>query len=176
MDTTALAQLLKKVSYVEGDFTLSSGRTSTYIIDKYMFETNPELLRELAKHLAAMLPDGTELVAGAELGGVPLAVAVALETGLPYLIVKKGKKGYGTDKDIEGPFAPGARVVLLEDVATTAGQALKAADKLRAAGLAIETILCVVDREEGAAENVSAAGLELKALFRKKDLGIRHAT
>lgn len=172
MERADLARELKKVALLEGDFTLRSGRKSRYYFDKYRFETNPGLLRSVARELAAALPAGVGRLAGAELGGVPLATAVALETGLPFVIVRKESKGYGTEKRIEGEMLPGEHVALLEDVATTAGAALKAVEALREAGAGKVSVLLVLDRQEGAAEAFAEAGVPFHALFTARSLGI----
>jgi len=168
-----LAHAIKQAAYLEGDFVLSSGQRSKYYLDKWRFETDPALLREIAKALATLLPDpAPDRLAGVELGGVPLATALALETNLPYLIVRRQAKGYGTAKEVEGVWNPGERVVLIEDVLTTAGQALHAAQRLGNLGLRVERVIYVIDRGEGAADNLRAAGFEPAALFQKSDLGI----
>lgn len=186
MTRDELAKAIKDAAYLEGDFVLSSGRRSKYYLDKWRFETKPELLREIARALADLLPDpgpgrvaGVELgdpapdrVAGVELGGVPLAVALSLHTGIPSLIVRREAKEYGTGKGIEGVFEPGERVVLVEDVLTTAGQAIGAARRLTEAGLEVVRIVYVIDREEGADANIREAGFRPYPLFHKSDLGI----
>jgi orotate phosphoribosyltransferase len=172
MDREQLARQLKETALLTGEFTLRSGRKSRYYFDKYRFETSPELLRNVARELAGMLPEGVQRLAGAELGGVPLATSVALETGLPFVIVRKESKGYGTAKRIEGQMEPGERVVLLEDVATTAGAALKAVEALRDAGASKVSVLLVLDRQEGAAEAFREAGVPYRALFTTESLGI----
>jgi orotate phosphoribosyltransferase len=172
MSREALARQLKDVALLKGEFKLRSGRTSNYYFDKYRFETHPGLLRGVARELAAMLPEGVDRLAGAELGGVPLATAVALETDLPFVIVRKASKGYGTDKRIEGVMNAGERVVLLEDVATTAGAALEAVEALHASGAGEVTVLLVLDRQEGAAEAFRKAGVPYRALFTSESLGI----
>src|SRR3990172_5190578 len=119
------------VSYLEGDFVLRSGKRSKYYFDKYLFETRPEVLGPVAEEIAKRLPEGTRKLAGPELGAVPLSAAVALKTGLPYVIVRKGAKGYGTSKAGEGQLASGESGVMIEDVLTTGGAALEAADALK---------------------------------------------
>lgn len=161
-----------RTSYLEGEFTLRSGRKSHYIIDKYRFETRPDLLKAIAAELASLLPEGTEALAGVELGGVPLATALSLETDLPFVIVKKEKKGYGTDRRIEGGCVEGRRMVLVEDVATTGGSAVSAAEALMNAGAAQVSVLLVVDRQEGAEEAFRQAGIPMRALFTRESLGI----
>jgi orotate phosphoribosyltransferase len=168
-----LGRRLKEAAYTEGDFTLRSGRKSRYIIDKYAFETRPDLLREIARELTRLLPPGTRRLAGVELGAVPLVTAVALESGLPFVIVRKNSKGHGLDRPFEGPLAPGEKMVLVEDVCTTGGAALAAVQVLREAGIADVTVLGVVDRQEGAAEAFRAAGVPFRSLFTRESLGIR---
>ncbi|NIR02505.1 MAG: orotate phosphoribosyltransferase, partial [Gemmatimonadales bacterium] len=151
MTRRQLARAIKAAAYLEGDFVLSSGKRSTYYLDKWRFETNPELLREIVRALADLLPfPGPHRLAGVELGGVPLATALSLETGIPFLVVRRQTKEYGTAKGIEGVFESGERVVLVEDVLTTAGQAIAAAKRLAQAGLDVIRIIYVIDREEGA--------------------------
>jgi orotate phosphoribosyltransferase len=173
MTRAELAEAIKDAAYLEGDFVLSSGKRSKYYLDKWRFETRPELLRAIARALADLLPlPGPHRLAGVELGGVPLATALSLETGIPSLIVRRQAKEYGTAKGIEGVFESGERVVLVEDVLTTAGQAIAAAQRLTEAGLDVIRIVYVIDREEGADSNILQAGFRPAALFRKSDLGI----
>ncbi len=160
-------------------FVLRSGRTSNYYLDKYLFSTRPEVLRELAtlfaQRIRAIAPSGAAArvrLAGAELGGIPLVTAASLETGLPCLFIRNSKKDYGTAKQLEGALHPGDRVILLEDVATTAGQALEAVSVLKGAGAEVLAVIATIDRQEGAAENMAKAGVPFEALFTKKDLGI----
>ncbi len=173
MTRDELAQEIKTACYLEGDFVLSSGKRSKYYLDKWRFETDPGLLREVAKALAALLPSpAPDRLAGVELGGVPLAAALALETNIPYLIVRRAAKEYGTAREVEGVMAQGERVVLVEDVLTTASQAVSAAQRLAGMGLEVSRIIYVIDREEGAADNIRTAGFEPAPLFRKSELGI----
>lgn len=171
-DPAAVGRALVKAAYLEGDFTLSSGQKSRYYLDKYRFSTDPRLLGPIAEGLAGLLPAGLDALAGVELGAVPLAAAVSLRTGLPFVIVRKAAKDYGTSKLIEGVLAPGARVALIEDVLTTAGQAIRAARLLTELGARVERIVYVVDREQGADANIRAAGFEPAALFTKTSLGL----
>jgi orotate phosphoribosyltransferase len=167
-----LARRIRELAYREGDFTLSSGRKSGYLIDKYQFETAPEVLREVARRLAERLPEGIERLAGMELGAVPLVTAVALETGLPFLIVRHQAKAYGTEAQVEGTWSQGERVALLEDVVTTGAQLHRAAEGLRELGLEVGAVIAVVDRGEGGAEALGEAGFTFTPLFTKADLGI----
>ncbi len=172
VDLKELGKKLMEVAYLEGDFVLRSGKRSKYYFDKYLFETRPEVLGPVAEELAKRLPQGTRKLAGPELGAVPLAAAIALKTGLPYVIVRKGAKGYGTSKAVEGQLAAGESVVMIEDVLTTGGAALEAAEALKAMGVKVEKILAVLDREEGAADNFAKVGIPYEALFSKTSLGI----
>lgn len=156
---------LSEAAFLRGTFVLSSGRTSEYYIDKYLFETRPDVLRDVARLLARSLPPETTRLAGPALGGIPLATAVALETGLPFVIVRPEAKDHGTGRTIEGSLSPGDRVVVLEDVVTTGGQAVRAARAIAAAGGQVILILAVVDRNEGGREGVEGAGYRFEALF-----------
>lgn len=178
-DTRELAGLIAEASLLRGSFTLRSGRTSSYYLDKYRFSTRPEVLRPLAAMFAeriekveSELGRRADRLAGAELGGIPLVTVAALETGRPCLFVRNAKKDYGTAKQLEGVIDKGDRVILLEDVATTGGQALEAVESIRAEGGEVLAIIATIDRQEGARENVEGAGLRFEALFTKADLGV----
>jgi orotate phosphoribosyltransferase len=158
---------------LRGDFLLRSGARSSYYIDKYLFTTQPDVLRRLAAELASRLPAGVQRLAGPVLGAVPLVTAVSLATELPMVIVRTDKpKEYGTSKQIEGTLVVGERVMLIEDVVTTAGAALASVEVLRAAGAEVLGALVVVDREEGGAEAFAAARVPYQALFTKSSLGL----
>ncbi len=178
MDKRSLGKLLLAVAYLEGDFVLRSGRRSRYYLDKYLFETEPRVLRGIVHEMALMLRNRMaagavyQRIAAPELGAVSLGAGVSLESGIPFLIVRKGEKDYGTANAIEGAFMPGERVAVLEDIVTSGGAALAAVEKLRGAGLVVEDLYCVVDREEGGAEAAAAAGLTLYPLFTTTELGI----
>ena len=171
MEDADLVRRIKDVAYLEGDFVLRSGRRSTYYLDKYLFETQPDILAELGRRLARRAQDA-DLIAGAELGGVPLAAATALAAAKPFLIVRNAKKGYGTGKMIEGTVPPAASVVVVEDVVTTGGQVVEAAKVLADAGLTVTRIVCTIDRLEGGRENIESAGFAFEALLTKDDLGL----
>ncbi|MBX3354336.1 MAG: orotate phosphoribosyltransferase [Phycisphaeraceae bacterium] len=172
VDRGALARRIADASLLRGTFTLRSGRTSSFYLDKYLFSTQPEILRNLALLFAARLPAGTVRIAGAELGGIPLVSATSLACDLPCVFVRNAKKDYGTAKQLEGAIRAGDRMVLLEDVATTGGQALEAVEVLRGAGAIVTHVIATIDRLEGARENVERAGLTFDALFTVRDLGI----
>jgi orotate phosphoribosyltransferase len=168
-----LAALLKERAWLEGDFVLRSGRRSTYYLDKYRFETHPVLLRELGERIAGQVQNGDDppdVLAGPELGAVALAASASLAAGLPFLIVRKEAKDYGTSNRIEGVFEPGQRVCLVEDVVTTGGAAVAAVEALREAGLECRRAICVVDRDEGGADALARAAVRLHPLFRVEEL------
>ena len=170
MTLPELAERIRAVAYLEGDFTLRSGKKSTFYIDKYLFETRPDILAEVGRRLAERRSARTTLIAGAELGGVALAAAAAMACGLPFAIIRNAKKEYGTTKMYEGKLSPGDVVLLVEDIATTGGQVLEAANVIRAQGAAVEKIVAVVDRGQGAADNIRAAGLEFEAILNSANL------
>lgn len=170
MTLQELADRIRDASYLEGDFTLRSGRKSSFYVDKYLFETQPDILEELGKRLAAKATPKTTLIAGAELGGVALAAAASMAAKLPFIIVRNAKKDYGTSKMFEGKIEAGAHVLLVEDIATTGGQVVEAAKVINEAGGTVERIVAVVDRGQGAAENISAAGFTFESLLNSTDL------
>ncbi|HEX2044532.1 MAG TPA: orotate phosphoribosyltransferase [Gaiellaceae bacterium] len=173
MTDAELARLIREHAYLEGDFVLRSGRRSRYYLDKYRFETRPDVLRALGDRLAARAreaaPEARRL-AGPELGAVVLAAAASLAGGLPFLIVRKEAKGYGTERLLEGAYDEGEEVCLVEDVVTSGGAAAQAVDALRAAGLACRAAVCVVDREEGGADALARKAVRLHALFRADEV------
>jgi len=177
IDRESVARAIADASLLRGTFTLRSGRTSSYYLDKYRFSTRPEVLGPVAGLFAERIasiaePSGIDRLAGAELGGIPLVAATCLATGHPTLFVRNAKKDYGTAKQLEGLVEAGDKVVFLEDVATTGGQALEAVQVLRDAGAEVLAIIAAIDREEGARENIEGAGLRFEALFTKRDLGV----
>ena len=174
MTREELARRVSERALLHGDFVLRSGKRSTVYLDKYRFETDPALLGPIGAALAELAAQGAppDRLAGPELGAVPLAAAAALASGIPFLIVRKAAKDYATEGLIEGVFEPGERVLAIEDVVTTGGALIAAVEALRAAGLAIERALCVLDREEGGSEALAALGVRLEPLFRRADLGM----
>ncbi len=168
-----LAVTLREHAYLEGDFVLRSGRRSSYYLDKFRFETQPDVLRALGDELASAareLEPGAARLACPVLGAVVLAAAASLASGLPFVIIRDEAKEYGTAKRIEGFFEPGELVCLIEDVVTSGGAALAAVEALREAGLEVRNAVCVVDREEGGAEALAAVGVRLRPLFLASDL------
>jgi orotate phosphoribosyltransferase len=173
MDDAELLHALVEHAYLEGDFVLRSGKRSKYYLDKYRFETRPDVLRALgvriAGEIAAHAPDATR-IAAPELGAVALAAAASLESGLPFVIVRKEAKEYGTGNRIEGPFGDGECMCLVEDVVTSGGALLDSVEALREAGLAVQTAVCVVDREEGGADALARRAVRLRPIFRAGEL------
>jgi orotate phosphoribosyltransferase len=157
-------------SHLTGAFTLRSGQTSHEYFDKYRFEADPELLRDIAEAMAPLVPTGVDALAGLELGGVPIATALSMVTGIPARFVRKEAKTYGTCQLAEGGEIDRLRLLVVEDVITTGGQVLASTTDLRARGARVDTVLCVIDREAGGAEAFAAEGLELRSLFRMSDL------
>ena len=168
-----LGALLVERALLEGDFVLRSGRRSSWYLDKYRFETEPEILRALGGALAEAArecePDAVRL-AGPALGAVALAASAAMASGLPFIIVRGETKEYGTAKRIEGPFDSGELVCLLEDVVTSGGALAEAVSAVRGEGLVVRHAVCVVDREEGGADALARVGVRLAALYRAGEL------
>ncbi len=173
MTRNELIKRVKETAYLEGNFTLRSGKQSKYYLDKYLFETCPDILKALGKEFANHVGNDVTLIAGAELGGVALAAATAMETGKNWVIIRNSKKGYGTGKMIEGVLKQGDVVLLVEDIATTGGQVLEAAKVITEAGAKVKKIVAVIDRKQGAGENITAAGYKFESLLTKDDLGIK---
>ena len=163
--STPLAKRVYDISHLTGSFLLRSGQTSSEYFDKYQFESNPNLLREIAKELVPLLPKQTDYLGALEMGGIPIATALSLETGIPVVFVRKTAKEYGTCKFAEGPAIKGKRLTLIEDVITTGGQVVTSCTDLRSEGAIIEDVLCVIDRSEGKTEKITAAQIKIHALF-----------
>lgn len=151
-----------------GEFELAHGGTSDYYVDKYLFETDPGSLARIARAFAARIGDDT--LGGVALGAVPLVAVTSVESGNPYVIVRKAQKEYGTGNRIEGELSPGERVVVIEDVTTTGQSALEAVEVLRSAGATVDRLIVVVDREEGARERLAANDVELEPLITATEL------
>jgi orotate phosphoribosyltransferase len=164
---------LREHAYLEGDFLLRSGKRSRYYLDKYRFATRPEILAPLGDRIARAVhdfePEATRL-AGPELGAVALAAAGSLSSGLPFLIVRKAAKEYGTSNRLEGVYDKGETVCLVEDVVTSGGALLEAVEALRNAGLTVRTAVCVVDREEGGADALARQAVRLRPIFRASEI------
>ncbi len=164
---------IKETAYLEGDFLLRSGRRSNYYLDKYRFETQPDILKHLGALFAKHVTAETTRIAGAELGGVSLAAAASMESGIPFVIVRNARKDYGTGNAFEGFIESSDKVLIVEDIATTGGQVLEAAKQIVKLGASVVSIVAVIDRLEGARENIEAAGFRFEALMTTVDLGIK---
>lgn len=173
MTREELIKRIKQTAYLEGDFVLRSGKRSKYYLDKYLFETCPDILKALGEEFARYVSDDVTLIGGAELGGVALAAAAAMESGKNWVIIRNSKKGYGTGKLVEGVLKAGDIVLLVEDIATTGGQVLEAAKVITEAGATVKKIVCVIDRKQGARENIIQAGYKFESILTKDDLGIK---
>ena len=153
-----------------GEFTLRSGQVASEYFDKYLFEAQPGLLARVADRMVELLPEGTELLGGLELGGVPLATALSARTGLPALFVRKQAKEYGTCKLAEGPDVAGRRVTLVEDVITTGGAVRDATRALRELGAVVEVVVCAIDRSPGGSNPLDDVDLEVRPVLTKAEL------
>jgi orotate phosphoribosyltransferase len=173
MTRQELAKRIKETAYLEGDFTLRSGKKSKYYLDKYLFETQPDILKALGVEFAKYVTNDITLIAGAELGGVALAAATAMQTGKKWVIIRNSRKDYGTGKMIEGVLNKNDVVLLVEDIATTGGQVLEAAKIITEAGAKVKKIVAVIDRKQGASENTTSAGYKFESIFTKEDLDIK---
>ncbi len=168
--TANLAARVRAASHLTGTFVLRSGRTSSEYFDKYLFEADPALLADVVAALGELVPPGAELFAGLELGGIPLVTLLSARTGVPARFVRKKAKEYGTRRVAEGGEVAGRRVVLVEDVVTSGGAVLDAAQVLRGAGAVVEHVLCVIDRQEGGRERLAELGLTLLPVLTRADL------
>jgi orotate phosphoribosyltransferase len=169
-DGMSLAARIYEVSHLTGTFKLRSGLVATEYFDKYRFESDPGLLREIAELAATRIPEGTDGLAGLELGGVPVATALSLATGLPLFFVRKEAKKYGTERLCEGGDVDGLHLLVVEDVVTTGGQIVLSTDDLRALGAVITDALCVIDRESGGTDLLVQSGVVLHSLFTLSEL------
>jgi len=153
-----------------GEFTLRSGQVAGEYFDKYLFETDPDLLARVASAMVPLLPAGTDLLGGLEMGGIPIVTVLSAQSRLPALFVRKQAKTYGTNKLAEGPDVAGRRVTLVEDVITTGGAVRDATQALRAAGAVVETVVCAIDRSPGEDNPLADVGLEIRSVLTKADL------
>ncbi len=165
-----LARDIDTCCRLTGSFTLRSGQVASEYFDKYLFESDPILLGRIADAMVPLIPEGTELLGGLELGGVPIATAVSARTGLPALFVRKQAKEYGTCKLAEGPDVAGRRITLIEDVITTGGAVRDATNALRERGAIVDTVVCAIDRSPGSDNPLADVELEIRSVLTKADL------
>jgi orotate phosphoribosyltransferase len=160
-----LARQVGERSRLTGQFTLRSGQTATHYFDKYLFESDPKLLRRVVEAMVPLVPEGTELLGGLELGGIPIATVLGQVTGLPVLFVRKQAKTYGTQKLVEGVDCTGRNVLLVEDVISTGGAVIDAAHALRDLGATADTVVCAIDRRAPDASQLAGNGIEVRSVL-----------
>ncbi len=170
MTRQELAQKIYEISYLTGQFKLRSGQTSHEYFDKYRFESRPEILAQIAEHMSSLIPPGTEVLAGLEMGGIPIATALSLKTGLPCVFVRKQAKEYGTCQFAEGIDIKGKQLCLIEDVITTGGQVILSASDLKSLGAKADDVLCVIHRGSGHEPKLHEVGISMKALLTMENL------
>jgi orotate phosphoribosyltransferase len=172
MNRAELATRVAERCWLRGQFNLRSGHTSNVYFDKYRFESDPVLLSAITQHLLPLVPTGCEVLAGIEIGGIPIATALSLISGLPVCFVRKAAKPYGTKQFAEGLDIGGRRLVLIEDVVSTGGQIIDSARMLRDGGAVVADVLAMLVRDAAANENLAAAGLNLSSLFTMDDVPV----
>jgi orotate phosphoribosyltransferase len=170
MERKKLAREIYNISHLEGQFKLRSGQISNQYFDKYLFESRPTLLSRIADQMSKMMPPGTEVLAGLEMGGIPVATALSLKTGLPAVFVRKKAKDYGTRKLAEGAEVNQKKVCIIEDVVTTGGQIILSVGELKKLGAQIQYVMCVIQRGMDAGQILKKEGLELIPLFTMEEL------
>lgn len=170
MQKVELAKKIYQVAHLTGEFKLRSGQVSHEYFDKYRFEARPELLQAIADHMTPLIPPGTEVLAGLEMGGIPVATALSLKTGIPCAFIRKEAKEYGTCQFAEGMDLKGKKVCVIEDVITTGGQVVLSTKDLRSLGAEVNHVLCVIHRGSGEEPRLKEIGLEMRPLFTKTDL------
>ena len=165
MTREELAKKIYSTSHLNGDFKLRSGQISNEYFDKYLFESDPSVLLEIARYMKELVPNDTQVLAGLEMGGIPIATMISFETNIKSAFVRKKTKEYGTCKLAEGAGVEGKKVCIIEDVVTTGGQVIESVEELRKRGAIIDTVLCVILRKDEAISILKAQGLDLKPLF-----------
>jgi orotate phosphoribosyltransferase len=170
MNRSELAKKIYEISHIKGEFQLRSGQVSNEYFDKYLFEGQPEVLKAIAERMALLIPEAVDILAGLEMGGIPVVTMLSQVTGIPALFVRKKAKEYGTCKLAEGGDIAGRRLLIIEDVVTSGGQILLSAADLRERNAVVEDVLCVIDRESGGSEALMKEGLRLHSLFKMSEL------
>ena len=170
MERSTLAREIYQISNIEGNFTLRSQQQATEYFDKYLFEAQPKLLNEIARYLIEFIPENIDLLAGLEMGGIPIATALSLKTGIPQVFVRKEAKTYGTCKLAEGENIQGKSLLIVEDVVTSGGAIIDAVGRLRKLEAKVERAICVIDRDNSGKDNLQNIGIELISLFTKSYL------
>jgi orotate phosphoribosyltransferase len=172
VDRAALAKRIKAVAYLTGQFTLRSGAISSFYWDKYRFESDPSILAAVTEAMLPILPETYDKLAGLELGGIPLATSLSLQSGKRCLYVRKEAKSYGTSNLVEGGHQQGERVVVIEDVITSGGQVVMSVQQMREVGFVVEDVVCVIDRQQGGQAAIEGIGCRLRALFTLEELEV----
>lgn len=170
MNKTELGTAIYNIARITGEFKLRSGQISHEYFDKYRFESQPKILKAIAEHMAPFIPDDTEILAGLELGGVPIATALSLFTGIPAVFVRKQAKDYGTCQVVEGLEVKGRRVLMVEDVITTGGQVILSAQDIRKLGAHVTSVACVILREDSAISKLKNHDLNVLPLLTRDQL------
>lgn len=170
MTKDELGKKIYSTSHITGEFLLRSGQVSNEYFDKYKFESDPDLLYEIAEQMKDLIPQDSEILAGLEMGGIPLAAALSFKTGIPTVFVRKKAKEYGTRKLAEGTDFAGKKVCVIEDVVTTGGQIITSVNELRELGAEIDFVMGVIVRDPKAFDNLQKAGLKLIPLFTMEEL------
>ncbi|SDS12778.1 orotate phosphoribosyltransferase [Microlunatus soli] len=168
-----LADDVDRACRLRGTFTLRSGRQAEEYFDKFLFESDPALLRRVVEPMVALIPSGTEVLGGIELGGVPIAAVLGQMSGLPTAYIRKQVKAYGTCKLAEGPDLSGRRVLLVEDAITTGGAVRDAALAIRELGAVVDTVVCAIDRQEPGGNVLGAIGIEVRSVLNRELLDAR---
>ena len=166
----SLAREIRQSSRLEGDFVLRSGRPGTIYFDKYRFEADPRLLLAVATEMSSLVPARAEVLAGLEMGGIPLVAVLSQILGIPAAFIRKEAKGYGTCSRVEGANLAGRRFILVEDVVSSGGSIVSAVEKLREDGLQVDLAICVIDRQTGGKEKLQSIGVQLSSLFTFDDI------
>ena len=165
MNKSEIARAIYNVSHITGEFKLRSGIVSNEYFDKYLFEAEPELIVEIARIMIPLIPFETEVIAGLEMGGIPVSTALSIKSGIKSAFVRKNAKEYGTCKLAEGSNVSNKHVCIVEDVVTTGGQIIESVRELRQLGAIIDTVLCVILRDEKAIDILAKEGLKLIPAF-----------
>lgn len=165
-----LAREIYNTAHLTGTFTLRSGQTSNEYFDKYLFESDPNVLSKVAEQLVGLIPVGIEVLAGLEMGGIPIVTALSLKSSIPAAFVRKRAKEYGTSKLAEGTSIKGKRICVVEDVITTGGQVILSTNDLRAAGAIVEDVICVIERNPEGRKKLEEIGLRVHPLFKMEEL------
>lgn len=170
MKHAMLAKKIDAICHLKGNFLLRSGTRSTDYFDKYRFESQPELLKEIAEQMKSLIPPGIDALAALEMGGIPIGTALSLLTGIPCAFIRKEAKTYGTCQFAEGFEVKGKKLCLIEDVITSGGQVMLSTDDLRGEGAIVENVLCVINRGgDEATAKLKFKNLNLKSLFVRAD-------